>query len=297
MTARASTAGSAGGSRRSAARSQRPLGSHGHRPGPARWPWRCAPGRALDNQLAVGLAGAGLRRRTGTVSGHRDGGSPAGSSQPRVPPKGRWTPAREWPDLPAGCEAGHAPAPSARRPSARRWLLSSAAPRSPFDATQRPRPGAGTCCRFSSVKTLLMPGRNGQFPTGVNINISGGYPIWPVLSKCPDVGVHWGAGRDRAGCSLSPPTHGWRATGSAPSAPPLPARAWPSWEPGPAALARCPSTGDEGRRRHPLRCARQGGCLKEFGIATGPSTAEREVGWPSASVASPWVRSAPGRWT
>ena len=45
MTARASTAGCCRRSRRSAARSHRPLGSHGHRPGPARWPWRCAPRR------------------------------------------------------------------------------------------------------------------------------------------------------------------------------------------------------------------------------------------------------------
>ena len=46
------------------------------------------------------------------------------------------------------------------------------------------RPSARTCCRFSAVKTLLMPGRNVPFPTGVNV--SGRYPKWPVF-KCPSM--------------------------------------------------------------------------------------------------------------
>ena len=53
-----------------------------------------------------------------------------GRCRPRVPPQGRWTPARKWPVLTAGCEAGRGPAPPARPPSGSRWP-SRAAPRWP----------------------------------------------------------------------------------------------------------------------------------------------------------------------
>ena len=146
-----------------------------------------------------------------------------------VPAKGRWTPPTKWPGLPVERQDGHGPAPPRQRSSGSRWP-SRAGPRSParcgrrvagevqlpratesrnvFRSDQPRRPRARTCCRFSSAKTLLMPGRNTRFPTGVNV--SGRYPEWPVF-RCPLMAAF--------GCPPRPRPHGCRR-GDRPHRPP-----------------------------------------------------------------------------
>ena len=85
----------------------------------ARWPWRCAPGRAPRRPVR------GRARRRSPAAHDRDGLWPRQwrlpcRCRPRAPPTSRWAPPPKWPVLTAECEAGHGPAPPARRPSGTR---------------------------------------------------------------------------------------------------------------------------------------------------------------------------------
>ena len=135
-----------------------------------------------DDQLAVGFAGARPRRSTRAVP--RPGGlvtrARAGRGCRRwvgghLRRNGRF------------CRTSGRPATAPHREAGGLQVVAGGSRRTPVAASirrsdQPRRPSARTCCRFSSAKTLLMPGRNSQFPT--RVNVSGRYRKWPVFN-CP----------------------------------------------------------------------------------------------------------------
>ena len=125
-----------------------------------------APAERRDDQFAVGLAGARPRRRPGrSLATAVAAPVPVPAASAADESVGTST---EMAGFDGRVEAGHGPAPPARRPSGPASRLASdsggvfdEAPQ-PAEAPQRHQ------TRFSSAKTLLIPGRNRLFPTGVN---------------------------------------------------------------------------------------------------------------------------------
>ena len=142
------------------------------------------PAKRFDDQLTVGFAGARPRRSTGALPGPGGGGTRARTGRGchrrvggHLRRNGRF------------CRTSGRAATAPHRQAGRLQVAAGGFARTPVASSirrsdQPRRPSARTCCRFSAVKTLLMPGRNVPFPTGVNV--SGRYPKWPVF-KCPSM--------------------------------------------------------------------------------------------------------------
>ena len=118
MTTRAST----GGRSRSVTTKRRTAReTRGRRPGPARWPWRCARGPAR-RRSGLDRARRCSRAARGQAGRARPGRGILAPWWPGLAGTGRSTPRAWWPVLAASLAAGrHAHAPRRRPPSDSRW--------------------------------------------------------------------------------------------------------------------------------------------------------------------------------
>ena len=196
------------------------------------------PAKRFDDQLTVGFAGARSRRSIGALPGHGGGGTRARTGRGchrrvsgHLRRNGRF------------CRTSGRAATAPHRQASRLQVAAGGfAPEPPVASSirrsdQPRRPSARTSCRFSTVKTLLMPGRNVPFPTGVNV--SGRYPKWPVFVDEGSAGA-----RDTPGSSGSP------AGSVSPSVPATgPPSPPPTTPPGRGSPRRCRRSGSPHHRR------------------------------------------------
>ena len=189
----------AGRSRRSAARWHSPPGSRGRRPGPARWPWRCARGRA-PRRPARGRARTRSPAALDRAVAREQVRCRPRPCQPSWPAKSRWTPPKKWPDLPDEREGGHDRARSGRPPSGSRWR-SRAGPRWPLQsaaATSRGVPARGSVVvSLRSRRCSCRAGTSCSRPASTS-RAAIGNGRFSAVHQWPDLGVHRGiSGRTR----------------------------------------------------------------------------------------------------
>ena len=165
--------------------------SRGRRRGPARSPSRCGPCAGLLDEVAVRLAGAGLRTaRRRRAAGESVDASMAGfDGRPRSADRRRGRRARGvgghlvWPVLPGGWPAS--PADGLAMPAAFRYS-DAVSRRTPVALSMRrsgqpSRPSATTCCSFRIAQDVAHAARGASAARRVNVSAQ---LLWPVL-RCP----------------------------------------------------------------------------------------------------------------
>ena len=114
--------------------------------------------------------------------------------QPSWPAKNRWTPPKEWPDLPDEREGGHDRARSGRPPSGSRWR-SRAGPRWPLQsaaATSRGVPARGSVVvSLRSRRCSCRAGTPSSRPASTS-RAAIGNGRFSAVHQWPDLGVHRG---------------------------------------------------------------------------------------------------------